>query len=154
MGFVKICPGCNTQNPSTEMMCTRCLGDISGISPSPIGHDSLANQKSEDREGKRGAPQDGDFLLLEVGDGREIRVKNGDIVGRKAVGGDIIDDFKSVSRKHARFTCEEGRWFIEDLNSTNESFLDDVRIEKNRKVELKRDQKLTLSSSFETKVVF
>ena len=50
------------------------------------------------------------------------------IVGRDADAGFVVGR-SSVSRQHARLFCDDdGTWFVEDLNSTNGTFVNEVRI--------------------------
>jgi pSer/pThr/pTyr-binding forkhead associated (FHA) protein len=49
------------------------------------------------------------------------------IVGRLAYC-DIIINQKNVSRQHARLLCSGGDYFVEDLNSTNGTFLNGKRV--------------------------
>ncbi len=48
-------------------------------------------------------------------------------IGR-AVECDIVINSKSVSREHARVLQDGRRWFVEDMNSTNGTFLNDERV--------------------------
>jgi len=48
-------------------------------------------------------------------------------IGR-AVDCDIVVSSKNVSREHARIQQEGRRWFVEDMNSTNGTFLNDERV--------------------------
>ena len=47
-----------------------------------------------------------------------------------------------VSRLHARIIRQEGRYFIEDLNSTNGTFLNDVELEYHQPQELNRNDRV------------
>lgn len=49
---------------------------------------------------------------------------------------DIIIDNPSVSRKHAEFREEGGEWVVEDLDSSNGTFMGEERIKEPRPVEL------------------
>ncbi len=61
--------------------------------------------------------------------GRRIPLLNTQyIVGRDSEAGLVVSR-SSVSRSHARlFTDETGGWFVEDLNSTNGTFVNEVRL--------------------------
>jgi pSer/pThr/pTyr-binding forkhead associated (FHA) protein len=43
-------------------------------------------------------------------------------------GNDIILPDPTVSRRHARLAFHNGQWYLEDLNSSNGSFVNGVRI--------------------------
>ena len=81
-----------------------------------------------------------------VGEGFSIIVKDGDVVGRQGVGAENLKSFKTVSRRHARFFKEEGKWFVEDLNSTNGTFVNDEPVPPNQKREINDGDTIKLSS--------
>ncbi|MBF0320091.1 MAG: FHA domain-containing protein [Nitrospirae bacterium] len=139
MDLFKLCPTCKTRNALTEMMCSRCMGDISGVKP---------------EEEQKPAEAQGDFIVLRTSDGREIQVCHNDVIGRTSTGSEILNECKAISRKHARIIEEDGRWYVQDLNSTNETYIDDVRLKAGERAELKPGQKLTLSSSYHLTIVF
>ncbi|MBF0563938.1 MAG: FHA domain-containing protein [Nitrospirae bacterium] len=197
MALVKICPTCGEKNDLSEMMCSRCLGDISGINPRPESEgqadcdardgggaqagrvaeeaqaeklpteeapptvealespttgkvdDEKAAEKPEVsiKTGGRPTEKDSRIIILRTTDGESITVHHGDVVGRKATGESILVRFSTVSRRHVRFTFESGRWFVEDLRSTNETYVDDMRMLPGEKVEVKTNVKISLSSS-------
>jgi hypothetical protein len=53
---------------------------------------------------------------------------NGITVGRNANRSHIVlGSSMRLSRRHANITCIEGQWFIEDLNSINGVFVNDIQ---------------------------
>ncbi len=126
-------------------MCTFCLGDISGA--------AVEEEQATPRETEAAAQEEKAVLTLRATDGRLIIVRDGDVVGRMAVGADVIEAYKTVSRRHVRFTHEGGLWYVEDLNTTNETYIDDVRLPTAKKIQLNSNQKLTLSSALELTVL-
>lgn len=54
--------------------------------------------------------------------GERIRIYPGDTLGREP-GNAVIIDEDTVSARHARFGFERGRWWVEDLGSTNGTFV-------------------------------
>jgi len=79
-----------------------------------------------------------------------ITLKDCDIVGRDYMGKEEFKAFKTISRKHARFFLHKGDWAVEDLGSTNGSYLNGKKF---KKIRLKDGLKLSLSKSFEFDVV-
>ncbi|HEY3253023.1 MAG TPA: FHA domain-containing protein, partial [Polyangiaceae bacterium] len=63
-------------------------------------------------------------------------------MGRHATNQLPIDD-DSISRFHARFVCEEGKYFVEDLGSRNGTFLQGKRI---TRAEIKDDDWVQLGA--------
>lgn len=150
MAFVKVCQICNTPNISSEMMCKRCMGDISGVSPSEVAEAPVERHSNTD-EGKTIIQRD-NYLILKTHAGIDIKVKDGDMIGRDAVGQEIFSAFKTVSREHARITYKDGKWFIEDMNSTNGTYINGNRIPPNKKVELRPCQ-ISLSTAVVVSIV-
>lgn len=62
-----------------------------------------------------------------VARGERIGVINGATVGR-AAGNGVRFDEDSVSARHAVISMEGGRWWLEDLGSTNGTFVNDARV--------------------------
>ena len=88
------------------------------------------------------------LLILASPDGREIEVRDGEVVGRSVVGKEVLDIHEEISRRHAQFVRSEGAWFVIDLNSSNGTFLDEKRITPMERVLLRNGQQIRISPVF------
>lgn len=69
------------------------------------------------------------------------------VVGKSVVETDIvIRDNKTVSRKHCIISVEDGEYYLEDNNSKNGTYLEDVKVQPGEKVILQDGCKLRLSN--------
>jgi len=93
------------------------------------------------------SPQEG-VLTLASPDGREIEVRDGEVVGRTVVGKEVLDIHEEISRRHAQFVRSEGEWFVIDLNSSNGTFLDGKRVTPMERVLLRNGQRISISPVF------
>ena len=66
------------------------------------------------------------------------------VIGKKGEMTDIILNDSSVSRMHARITEENGQVYLEDLNATNGTFKNGVRLRPYERVELDREDEVKL----------
>lgn len=82
------------------------------------------------------------FCIIEEATGELHRLYENNLIG-KSREADITIDYSYVSRKHARITCEDGAYYIEDLDSTNGTFVNDTEIEE--KTEIKPGDMITLA---------
>jgi len=69
------------------------------------------------------------FVLGGLDVGRSYRIDSETVLGRGADAGIRLSG-RSISRHHARIARDAGRWFIEDLGSTNGVSVDGKRIER------------------------
>jgi pSer/pThr/pTyr-binding forkhead associated (FHA) protein len=83
--------------------------------------------------------------------GQQIALNNKPelIVGRAHKGQSLDIDLAphggsqaGVSRRHSRLLRKEDQWFVEDLGSTNGTFVNGVRLSPNQLVALKQGDKL------------
>lgn len=88
-------------------------------------------------------------VILSSPDGRVIRVRDGDVVGRTAVGREALEIHEQISRRHAQFVLSEGKWYVIDLNSSNGTYLEGERIPPGDKVRIRDGQQLMLSPVFQ-----
>ena len=72
------------------------------------------------------------------------------ILGRHGEGSQYFSKFPYVSRRHARIFFKKGKWFIEDLNSTNGTYLNHRAIK--GIVELTDNSEVSFSSSVSFRV--
>jgi hypothetical protein len=72
---------------------------------------------------------------LQLPPDREIPISRSSptIIGRDASSAAFVDD-RQASRNHARITCADGEFWIEDLTSTNGTRINGVRIERQQKL--------------------
>ena len=62
--------------------------------------------------------------------GQEILCAGPITVGRDPTGNSFPINHASISRKHGRVFPEGTHWVVEDLNSSNGTFINDVRIQR------------------------
>lgn len=82
---------------------------------------------------RKAAPRDACVILLHPAGpdlGRRIPLERDTYVLGRVDDADIVVSRDSVSRKHARLVCEPDGWFLEDLKSTNGSFVNEVRVKR------------------------
>lgn len=142
MGFFKVCPSCNTPNEYSAQKCVGCAADIPHTGPEEESTVLLRNNDgmSESSQGR---------IILSARDGKVIEVKDGDVIGRNAIGKELFEPCEEVSRRHARFVRRGSTWSVIDLGSSNGTFLDGVRIPSNREMPVRHLQTIKFSPVFE-----
>ena len=68
------------------------------------------------------------------------------LVGRDAESAQLVIEHKAVSTAHAAITFEDKRFYLEDLGSSNGTFLNGDRLPPNQKVELKPESHVRFGS--------
>ncbi len=122
----------------------RCSADLSGV-------DLTEESVCPASEGSRTELPD-DVLVLAASDGRVIKVRDGEVVGRTAVGREVLDIHEEISRRHAQFVRTEGAWFVVDLNSSNGTFLEGERIRPGEKTLIRDGQQVMISPVFQARI--
>ena len=149
---MKLCPACGEQNPATEVICRVCMANLSSVapvSPAPIN----AQPGPDAQTGSDGTiisrPE---ALTLSFMAGGAVQVQSGHVLGRQGDAGDVFEKFRTVSRRHARVTFVNGAWNIEDLESTNGTWVNGRRIEPRERCPLRAGDTVALSLACEMKV--
>lgn len=120
-----ICPVCQTPNPPGELYCQECgflLSAVPGEKPSEVAPE----------RGQLKTPEGAVYPLRE-GENR---------IGRAE--GEILLSHPSVSRRHALLRIEENRATLEDLGSTNGTFIGGKRIPPHQPVPLHSGDEIRL----------
>lgn len=146
----KICKSCGESNHIGENFCTECfqtdfLEDKINIELNKNNNLIQQNMNSKTLlEVKK-------KILFIICKNLKIEIKNGDILGREYIGRDFLDS--TVSRKHIKFIFENNNWYIEDLNSTNGTFINNSRISIDEKVLINNNDLVNLSSKVSIKIL-
>lgn len=86
-----------------------------------------------------------EWIGLETSEGNVISVMDGDVVGRSSTGKEILEAHEEISRRHAQFIRDSGKWHVVDLNSSNGTFLDGERLIPRKMTRIDNLQKIRLS---------
>jgi len=160
MALCKVCPTCGTKNQPEEPICIKCMTDLTAVPPiecEDVGQKTESTVKTQDihldlnlldLENEKTIILSKSKLVLK-GHDFEIVIHDGDIVGRHAVGGDFLQRYKTVSRKHAKFINKDGKWYVQDLGSTNGTYLNGIKLLPMQEYPLANGDKLSLSGSLE-----
>lgn len=152
MPLVKICPSCKRENNIGITMCDFCMTDISGVSPTD---NEAKNQVIKKEPQNVLTTNDASSTVIErekslwfvASDGSgSFSIRSNSIIGREAEGKEYLLSHRTVSRRHAKVTYN-GTWNIEDLNSANGTYVNERKLEKGEKVEIKKGDSVALSHS-------
>jgi pSer/pThr/pTyr-binding forkhead associated (FHA) protein len=73
------------------------------------------------------------------------------VIGREAVGRQHLKKWDTVSRRHVQFFYEGGKWYLQDMGSTNGTYHND-RLLRAGRVELKAGDRIGLGASLTLRV--
>ncbi len=161
MNLLKLCPACGEKNPVFEVICRACMTNLSSVSPTP----AEAEKKTPPTElsERVSGPEEAMTVRAEIPpcrvltllrpDGRPVPAADGVEIGRNAHYAGLFDDVKTVSRRHAKVFCRAGQWEIEDLGSTNGTWVNGRRLAQGEAHPLKVGDTVRLSLSCELKVI-
>jgi hypothetical protein len=148
-------PACGYENEDSEDYCIKCgLKKGSGVMPSapaPSPQPSqgpLAESVQELQPVQEIQAPEAKLVLVKssVPLTNEFSVTNGKSIGR-AIENDIVLPDAYVSRKHAKISFENGVYVIEDLNSTNGTFVNGNDVKGKGKQPLKDGDELRFGTT-------
>lgn len=135
MDGIRICPNCRTENSVNEIMCVRCMTDLSNVE---ISSTQKQNDITQVYKIVKLALQNEEFTMV-------FEPDNEYILGRHHEGKTYFEKIPYVSRRHAKIFFKDGVWYIEDLGSTNHTYINGKKIEKPSPIS--EGDKVALSSS-------
>jgi hypothetical protein len=157
MALVKLCPACNEENPVSEVICRVCMTDLTSVSPVPAGTGKAPTTAEESVVELESVSDQTLYapvvLTLRLSDGRMVPVASGDVLGRSGGTSIFFEDCRTVSRRHAKVDFRGGTWQIEDLRSTNGTWVNGKRLEPGQSCLLKAGDVVGLSLACEMRVV-
>jgi hypothetical protein len=136
----KFCKWCGETNFPDSAYCSKCGGSLAGVHPTtPDEH----NKPKQQEPGKYLESLDGMCLVQPKKFGEKS------ILGRSSADKAVKEYLESrmgVSRNHANIWHDGSKLYIEDVGSTNGTYIDISRIEPNIPYELKSGSQVTLGS--------
>ena len=128
--IVRVCPECGEANPPQARKCLRCHEDISDVLPGP-----------------RQAEKQLHYRFEQIGTDYIYTIPCGTLViGRENEMRDALRGKSYVSRVHAKLTVADGKLYIENLSTTNHTYVNNERIPDGR-VELKSGDEVGLGGA-------
>ena len=161
---VKVCPDCGHTNKAEGIYCVKDYCDIESVAPTDEGEAAPATgmpppkPAPEKRSEEPPAHPMGGTETRRVGlvahlvtpDSQRILIGPNVVVGRRPVADVDLTDVPNgdtISRSHARFTCDDGLWRIEILTDANASFIDNNRVHQGERVPLRNGARVTLAEA-------
>jgi 3',5'-cyclic-nucleotide phosphodiesterase len=149
MELYKICPACKEKNPVSEVICRICMTNLSSIRPT--SEPQIEETTPNDESTIKALPEV--MTFARTSDGRALPVQSDFILGRSGETEDYFQNIMTVSRRHARVTYSDGAWKIEDLGSTNGTWVNGQRIERGKLHAIKKGDVVSLSMACEMRVI-
>jgi len=153
MANYKICKRCGAYNPVDEAMCIECMG-IDFVFPDENIEEITDNEKICDNteatylDDTEATYLDNPKNLYIIINNQSYLVENNTIIGRENFLKNILQEYKTVSRSHAKFLYDGENWYIQDLNSTNSTYVNGERIDYKK---ISNNDIINLSTKFELK---
>jgi len=130
MGISIVCPVCRSNTPEGEKYCADC-GFLLSSQPIEVAEIPAAPALPK---------------LVDPASGREFFLNPGEnTIGRENA--DVLVSHPTVSRRHAKITVSDGKYILEDLGSTNGTFVSNKKAEEGQPVEIKPGDEIMFGSA-------
>jgi hypothetical protein len=142
----------------TSKHCGKCGCAMSSIKPPDAGP-SLSSQSTPAAPSLASAPASApsaatriislpsEKILLCHLDGWNMEITDGNILGRtNGPHAAALGKFPVISSNHAKVTRANNEWFITDLNSTNKTYVNGVKLEPNVPVKINQNDVVILAN--------
>jgi pSer/pThr/pTyr-binding forkhead associated (FHA) protein len=147
----QVCTSCNEKNDISESFCTECFSTSFTTTDESINDNCSQNVKQEDKihdDASNKTTIEARLKQLTLGiKNMSISINHNDIVGRSGKFLEYFQNFNKVSREHAKFYFDENVWYVEDLESTNGTYINNEKILSGIKVQLHHTDILKLSTT-------
>jgi len=151
---------------STSKFCGKCSGSMSAIQPPDASPSSSSAPSTPVKEAPPPVPPPSapspsvssssatvivslpsEKILLCHLDGWNMEITDGNVLGRtNGPHAAALGKFPVISSNHAKVTKANNEWFITDLNSTNKTFVNGVKLEPNVPVKIKQNDVVILAN--------
>ena len=130
MALIKICPSCGFANPVSEMMCQECATFIADALPVEDNREKQSGETPQDLSANSAATirLSNSVTFCDETGIPAFSAKDGDEIGRRFVGAEYFANMLTVSRRHCKISLASEGWLIEDLESSNGTWLNGDRI--------------------------
>jgi pSer/pThr/pTyr-binding forkhead associated (FHA) protein len=97
------------------------------VAPAPAPKPARKDRPAKPAKGRRGVPT---ALVVTQGalSGTTVRLADQQVTLGRSQDSTIVLDDDYVSSRHARFFLQDGQWLVEDLGSTNGTYLDRTKV--------------------------
>jgi len=135
----------------TGKFCGNCGGTMSAIQPPNETLDASAPSNKALPSPSPGATVivslPADTISLCHLEGWNMEIADGGILGRtNGPHAAMLGKFPVISSNHAKVTRKNNEWFITDLNSTNKTYVNGVKLEPNVPAAIKQDDVVILAN--------
>ena len=123
-GLARICSSCGSINPPQLRKCQSCGEDISDILPSPVSQTTAVPASHT----AQAVQIEVHYQLSEVNSGYVYNVPCGVmLVGREQGMRECLAQRPYVSRIHAKLIAQDGKLMVENLSTTNYTYVNNIK---------------------------